>query len=203
MSSYERRGRPWRCELETIGRDLREMQRVPLAQAHVEAMRAVGCAAHHSAGSFLVQPGDPVDRFIYVEDGEIEVVNPFSGERHVPSTLGPTQFMGEISFLDGGTWSLPMRAVRDTRVLEVPRSAMLRLMSQIPEMSDIIITVFAARRRRQLDARDGVLVLIGEDVDRDIRRIAEFAGRNRLPYSSYSVGSPEAKSVATSCAIAA
>jgi thioredoxin reductase (NADPH) len=189
--------------LETIGRDLREMQRVPLAQAHVEAMRALGCAAHYSAGSFLVQPGDPVDRFIYVEDGEIEVVNPFSGERHVPSTLGPTQFMGEISFLNGGTWSLPMRAVRDTRVLEVPRPAMLRLMSQIPEMSDIIITVLAARRRRQLDARDGALVLIGEDVDRDIRRIAEFAGRNRLPYSSYSVGSPEAKSVATSCAIAA
>jgi thioredoxin reductase (NADPH) len=78
-----------------------------------------------------------------------------------------------------------MRAVRNTRVLDVPRSEMLSLMSQIPEMSDIIITVLAARRRRQLDAGYGTLVLIGEDIDRDVRRIADFASRSRLPYASY------------------
>jgi thioredoxin reductase (NADPH) len=137
--------------LETIGRDLNEMQRVPLAGSHVAALRAAGAVAHYAAGTFLVQPGDPVDRFVYVEDGEIELVNPFTDERHIPSTLGPSQFMGEISLLNGGAWSMPMRAVRDTRVVEVPRSAMLGLMSEIPEMSDIIITVLAARRRRQLD----------------------------------------------------
>jgi len=95
-----------------------------------------------------------------------------------------------------------LRAVRDTEVIEVPRSAILRLMAEIPEMSDLIITVMAARRRAQLERRDGTLVLIGEDLDRDVRRIAEFAGRNRLPYASYPVGSPEADQVLTSCAIA-
>ena len=188
--------------METIGRDLTEMQRVPLAQSHVAAMRAVGSAAHYPAGTFLVHPGDPAERFVYVEDGEIEVVNPYTGERFVPSTLGPTQFMAEISFLNGGTWSMPMRAVSDTRVLEVPRPAMLRLMSEIPEMSDIIITVMAARRRRQLEAGNSALVLIGEEVDRDVRRIAEFASRNRLPYSSYPIGSEEARHTSHSCAIA-
>lgn len=187
--------------METIGRDLREMQRVPLDAAHVAAMRAVGSEAHYPAGTFLVQPGDPIDRFVYVDEGEIEVVNAFTGERLVPSTLGPTQFMGEIAFLNGGAWSLPMRAVKDTRVLEVPRPAMLRLMAEIPEMSDIIITVFSARRRRQLDARDGTLVMIGEDADRNLQRIGEFASRNRIPYASHAIGSPEARQVAASCAI--
>jgi thioredoxin reductase (NADPH) len=187
--------------LETIGRDLTEMQRVPLAPAHVTAMRREGSEVRYAAGTIVARPGELVDRFIYVEEGEIEVVNPFSGERHVPSTLGPTQFMAEISFLGGGTWSMPMRAVTDTRVLEVPRAAMLRLMSHIPEMSDIIITVLAARRRRQLEWGNSALVLIGEDIDRDIRRIAEFASRNRLPYSSYAAGSEDAQRVATSCAI--
>jgi thioredoxin reductase (NADPH) len=187
--------------LETIGRDLREMQRIPLAQSHVAALRAEGTVAHYPAGTFLARPGERVDRFVYVEDGEIELVNPFTGERHVPATLGPAQFMGEISFLNGGNWSMPLRTVRDTRVIEVPRVAMLRLMSEIPEMSDIVITVLAARRRRQLESRDGTLVLIGEDVDRDVRRIADFASRNRLPYASYPLGSPEAEKVATSCAI--
>jgi thioredoxin reductase (NADPH) len=189
--------------METIGRDLSEMQRVPLAPSHVAAMRAAGSIALYSAGTFLTHLGDPVDRFVYIEEGEIEVVNPYTGERQTQFTMGPTQFMAEISFLYGGNWSLPLRAVQDTQVIEVPRPAMLRLMSEIPEMSDIIITVLAARRRRQLEARDSALVLIGEEVSRDVRRIADFANRNRLPYSSYAVGSPDALRVATSCAVSA
>ena len=188
--------------METIGADLSQMQRTPLAAHHVDALRAAGEVAHYPAGAFLARPGDPIDRFIYVEDGEIEVVNPYTDQRHLPSTLGPTQFMGEIAFLIGGAWSMPMRAVRDTRVIEVPRVAMLTLMSRIPEMSDIIITVFTARRRRLLDARDGYLRLIGEEADRAVRRVAEFASRNRIPYTSYPLGSPEADTTAHSCSIA-
>src|SRR5262249_27555050 len=118
-----------------------------------------------------------------------------------PSTLGPTQFMGEISLLYGGTASLTLRTVVDTRVIEVPRETFLTLMSQIPEMSDIIITVFAARRRAQLNERRSGLYLIGEEADRNVRRIAESASRNRLPYASVPLHSPEAEASAKSCAI--
>jgi thioredoxin reductase (NADPH) len=187
--------------MESIGADLRQMQRTPLGATHVAALHNAGRVTTYPAGTFLARPGEPMDRFVYVEEGEIEVVNPYTGERHLPSTLGPTQFMGEISFLNGGAWSMPMRAFRDTRVIEVPREAMLTLMSQIPEMSDIIITVFAARRRRQLDDRDGSLRLIGEDEDRNVRRIAEFASRNRIPFSSFPLRSPEAEATARSCSI--
>ena len=188
--------------MESIGGDLRQMQRTPLAASHVLALRAAGKIAEYPAGTFLVRPGQPVDRFVYVEDGEIEVVNLYTDERLLPSTLGPTQFMGEISFLNGGVWSMAMRTVRDTRVVEVPREAMLTLMSQIPEMSDIVITVFSARRRRQLEDSYSSLRLIGEEGDRNVRRIAEFASRNRIPFSSLAIGSEEAESTARSCAIA-
>jgi thioredoxin reductase (NADPH) len=188
--------------MEKIGLDLRQMQRTPLSASHVQALREAGKIANYPAGTFLAEPGEPVDRFVYVEEGEIEVVNPYTDQRHVPSTLGPTQFMGEIAFLNGGAWSMPMRAVRETRVIEVPREAMLKLMSEIPEMSDIIITVFSARRRRQLDERDGVLRLIGEEENRSVRRIAEFASRNHIPYSSLPLRSPEAVATAQSCSIA-
>lgn len=188
--------------METIGGDLRQMQRTPLAAAHVEALRIAGAAASYPAGTFLARPGAPVDRFVYVEEGEIELVNPYTDERHLPSTLGPAQFMSEISLLNGGAWSMAMRAVRDTRVIEVPREAMLTLMSQIPEMSDIIITVLSARRRRQLEERISSLRLIGEDDDRNVRRIAEFASRNHIPYISLPLGSPEAEASAHRCSIA-
>src|ERR1700734_3526656 len=187
--------------METIGGDLNQMQRTPLAPAHVEALRKAGAVASYPAGTFLTRPGQPVDRFVYIEEGEVEVVNPYTDQRHLPHTMGPTQFMGEIALLNGSAWSMSMRAVRDTRVIEVPREAMLTLMSRIPEMSDIIITVFSARRRRQLDDRDGSLRLIGEDEDRNVRRIAEFASRNRIPYSSLPLRSPEAEAKARSCSI--
>ncbi len=188
--------------METIGGDLRQMQRTPLSAAHVKALREVGKIAIYPAGTFLARPGEPIDRFVYVETGEIEVVNPYTDQRHVPSTLGPAQFMGEISFLNGGAWSMPMRTAQETQVIEVPREATLKLMSEIPEMSDIIITVFSARRRRQLDDREGVLRLIGEEQDRNVRRIAEFANRNRIPYSSLQLGSAEAEATMQSCSIA-
>ena len=188
--------------METIGNDLRQMQRTPLAASHVEALRAAGKVVTHPAEVFLARPGEPIDRFIYIEEGEIEVVNPYTEKRHLPFTLGPTQFMGEIAFLYGGVWSMALRTVRDTRVIEVPREAMLNLMSRFPEMSDIIITVFSARRRRQLEDRDSSLQLIGENEDRNLRRIAAFASRNRIPYTSLALGSPEAEAIAASCSLA-
>lgn len=189
--------------METIGADLQQMKRTPLAADHVAALRAAGTIVHYPAGTFLARPGEKMDRFTYVIEGEIEVVNAYTGERHLPSTIGPTQFMGEISFLSGGAWSLPMRAAQDTLVIEVLREPMLELMGQIPEMSDIIITVFSARRRRQLTERDGALRLIGEEASRDIRLIAEFASRNRIPYISVPLGSTTAQETAASCSISA
>ena len=187
--------------METIGQDLRQMARTPLSPAHVAALRQAGREAAYPTGAYLSRPGQRIDRFTYVEAGEIEVVNPFTEQRYAPYTLGPSLFMGEIAFLTGGNWSMPMRAVQDTRVIEVPREAMLTLMANMPEMSDIVISVFSARRRRQLDERASSLVLIGEDEDRNVRHIAEFANRNRIPYASLALGSPEAIATATSCAI--
>ena len=187
--------------METIASDIRQMLGMALADSHRDALRAAGGEVTYAAGVLLAQAGEPMDRFTYIEDGEIEVVNPYTDRRHLPVTMGPRQFLGDISFLHGGAWSMSMRTVRETRVIEVPRRAMLTLMSKMPEMSDRIITVFAARRRRQLDDKDSSLTLIGEDEDRNVRRIATFASRNRIPYTSLMLGSPEACAACAPCSI--
>src|ERR1700732_446335 len=120
------KSREKRRNMETIGADLRQMQRIPLAASHVAALRAAGKVSSYPAGAFLARPGDPMDRFMYVEEGEVEVVNPYTDKRHFPSTMGPTQFMGEISFLNGGAWSMPMRAVRERRGIGGRGEATLR-----------------------------------------------------------------------------
>lgn len=188
--------------MESLAADLREMRRTPLHDSHVEAIRRAGVETAFKKGEMVARVGSPADRFVYLLEGEIEVVDPFTGERHLPSTLGPTQFAGEISFLSGGTVTLGLRAAQDTRTIVVQREPMLELMSKVPEMSDIIITVYAARRRRQLDEQDSSLTLIGADVDKNIRRIAAFAARSRIPFRSIDIGSREASDAASECSIA-
>lgn len=118
-----------------------------LAPEHGAAICAIGGERHYPAGSIVMDIGEPLDRFVHVLEGGIEVVNPHTGARLFTHALGPTQFMGEIGFLNGATNYPRMRAAVDTRVIEAPRAAMLAPMRRVPELPDHVITVFAARRR--------------------------------------------------------
>ena len=57
--------------METIGEDLRQMIRTPLAPSHVEALRAAGKVVTYPKGTIMAQPG---------ESGA-----PVAGEAHSPS----------------------------------------------------------------------------------------------------------------------
>ena len=177
--------------MESIGADLEVMKRVPLADEHVTAMCAIGHERVYNKGEMVAEIGQPHDTFVYVIEGEIEVVDPFSGERLLESSLGPTQFMGDISFLNAGSHFLPMRATVDTRVIEVPREDMLDLMGRVPELSDHIITVFAARRRRQFELKNSMIKLIGADRDAAVQGVETFLARNRVPFQSFDLDSSD------------
>ncbi|MEM6475825.1 MAG: FAD-dependent oxidoreductase [Pseudomonadota bacterium] len=171
--------------MEGFGEKLDTLQRVPLAEEHLDEICKIGAEKTYEAGDIVAEIGDPMDSFLYVVDGEIEVVNPYTGERLLPSTLGPTQFMGEIGFLNAGIHYLRMRAAVQTRVIEAPRTQMLDLMSRIPELSDHIISVFAARRRKQFEVSNGAVKVIGADRDPAIQTVERFLSRNRIPFVSY------------------
>jgi thioredoxin reductase (NADPH) len=171
--------------MESLGADLETMRRVPLAPEHVDALRAIGSECSYAAGAMVARVGQRMDLFIYVLEGEIEVVDPYSNERLLDATLGPTQFMGEIGFLNGGAWMLGMRAVVPTRTLEVPRLDMLDVMARVPELSDHVLTVFAARRRRQFEAGTSAIKLVGADQDAAVQACERFLSRNRIPFQSF------------------
>lgn len=187
--------------MEQIADDLDTLVRVPLADEHVQAMERAGELTAFDAGDWLVRLGEPIDRFWYVQSGEIEIVDPVTDQRYGQATLGPGQYLGEISFLNGGNHMLGARAVCRSQLIGVPRARMLELMSRMPELSDRIITVFAARRRRFLEANDIGLTLIGAEADRDIRQIEALAHRNRLPVRSLAIGEQAAQELSRICGI--
>ena len=179
--------------MEQLAGDLAHTPRTALEPEHVEAIRELATVRRVPAGEMILDAGAPITEFLYIEDGESELVDPRTGKRVGDATAGPGQYIGEISFLNGGTWTAPARAVRDTTLLAVPREDMLELMARVPELSDIVVWTFAARRRRMLEMGSTALTLVGADEDRDLRRLESFAARNRLPVAKLELGSPEAE----------
>jgi hypothetical protein len=83
--------------MEAMGGDLREMQRIPLAPAHVAALREAGAVVHYETGAFLARPGRPIDRFTLdppiVESAYLRI--------HVPERCGSgTQTQSSIQLND-------------------------------------------------------------------------------------------------------
>lgn len=171
--------------MDGLGEELETMRRVPLARAHVDEICKIGGERTYKAGEIVAEIGDFMDTFAYVLEGEIEVVDPHTGERLLESGIGPTQFTGEIGFLNRGAHYLKMRAAVDTLVIEAPREAMLDLMSRVPELSDHIITVFSARRRKQFELSNGSVRIVGADRDPEVQAVERFLSRNRIPFQSF------------------
>ncbi|ABC62523.1 FAD-dependent oxidoreductase [Erythrobacter litoralis] len=181
--------------MENFGDELETMKRVPLADDHVAAIRKISVERSYEPGEMVSEVGEPMDTFIYCLEGEIEVVDPYTRERLMDASVGPTQFVGEIGFLNRGTWFLPMRAAKPTKTIEAPREAMLDLMSRVPELSDHIITVFAARRRKQFELKSSSIKVIGADRDPAVQRVERFLARNRIPFQSYDLDGSDKETV--------
>ncbi|MEM8879581.1 MAG: FAD-dependent oxidoreductase [Pseudomonadota bacterium] len=178
--------------MESFADDLSRMQRTPLTERHVASLTEISQEVDWPAGETVVTPGQPMTEFIYLLSGGIEVFDIHTGEAYLPFHIGPGQFLGEVAFLNGTAAVTAMRTREPCKVLIADRVDVLALMSKIPEMSDIILTVFAARRRRQIEMEDGNLTLIGAEESRPVRRVESFLSRNKVPFKSLPLSDPAA-----------
>ncbi|MEM1141108.1 MAG: FAD-dependent oxidoreductase [Pseudomonadota bacterium] len=185
--------------MESFAQDLRHSPRTPMDAGHIDALRAIGERRVLKSGDYLARVGDRMDVFFFIENGRIDLVDPYTENPYLDHGLGPGQFAGEMAFLYGGSWTRGMRASEDTSVVAVARQDVLELMAQIPELSDKVIEVFNARRRRLLEDSDSNLTLIGTEADRNIRNIAAFAARNRIPVRILEADSEDAARAARVC----
>ncbi len=187
--------------MESLADDLATLVSKRLEPEHVRALEEIGQSVEFAAGENIFAVGDAQDFFYLIEDGKVDVINPITNRPFNFSTMGPGEFIGEIDFLSGGRAQVDIRAATDVRLLRVPRQKMFELMSRVPELSDIIVSVFAARRRYMIENNLLGITLLGGEADRDVRRIADFANRNRIPARQVALGSPEAADIANQCGL--
>jgi thioredoxin reductase (NADPH) len=186
--------------MDSLAENLATMIRRPLTEGHVALLRRAGRVEEVAAGTLVTRAGQPYEEFHFVLEGEFELYDPVKDCRIGKAALGPGQFIGEISFLNGGAMFNTIRATKAGRMIVTPRQAVLDLMAATPEMSDIIVSVLAARRRAALDEGFSPVTVVGHPEDRRVRELAAFAGRNRIPVNVVDPASDEAADLRRSCA---
>ena len=124
-----------------------DLKRVPLFQGMTDrAMEAIADLAREidfEDGEPLTVEGDDGDAFYMLLDGRVEVTR--GGTPVGP--LGPGDFIGEISLIDGRPRTATAVAVGHVRALEVGRTEFLELMERHPAVRHGILVALTDRIR--------------------------------------------------------
>ena len=138
----------------------------------------------YKAGQTLFQAGDRGFKFFVVKSGEIEIVDD-SGE--APKTVAVHRkggFTGDVAQLTGQPAVVSAVARTDGEVYAVSQEALRQILNQCPDLGDIILQAFIARRQllRESGSFTGLRV-IGSRYSRDAFRIRDFLARNRVLFT--------------------
>lgn len=93
-----------------------------LNDADIAWMLANGSAEKSTAGTILIQQGQPVPAVYLLLDGTVGIDISIEGQTRELAKRGKGDILGEISFVDGGVASASVRAVDETWVLRISQA---------------------------------------------------------------------------------
>lgn len=159
--------------------ELRRRANARLPDQVVATLEAHGARRSVAPGEPLYSVEDRQYPFVYAITCRLELRDP---DGMVLGVLDPGQFSGELGLLFGQTAFATCSALTAGEVLLVPAARIAELVQVDPEVSDVLLSAFAARRLLLVQRQQGTLTLVGEDGAPGLLRLLEFAERNRIPY---------------------
>src|SRR6266852_8278551 len=150
--------------------------------------RLSGCTAAmprtFEDGQTLFAVGDLDMKFFVVKSGEVEILD-YSGDEPKKLTVHRKgQFTGEVSHLTGAKAVVSAIARGRCEVLEITGEALRRVLNQCPDLSDIILQAFIARRQLLRQSPDFAgLRVIGSRYSADTFRVRDFLAKNRVLFT--------------------
>jgi thioredoxin reductase (NADPH) len=175
-----------------------------LSDAQLARLRAHGTPDELHAGETAFAAGDPTNELIVIDQGAIEVVRTATVNAPEASliTFGPGAFVGELGILSGQTTYLTGRVVERARVHRISPEELRRLMAEDPELSDVLLRAFLARRRRlSTGPAAQVLQIVGSELDRESLALRTYAARRALPHVWLDADSLEGRALVRAASI--
>lgn len=100
-------------------------------------------------GETLFEEGDEPDHAYVIESGEIEILKESAGRKVRIAISQPDDVVGEMGLLTGEPRSATARAMTETRMISIPRSALDHVLSTSVEAGRALFDVFISRWREQ------------------------------------------------------
>ena len=136
------------------------------------------------AGDALFRCGDRDSNFFVIKSGEVEVVDETGEKPKAIRVLGAGEFTGDVGHLTGNPKVVTGMAKTDSEVYEISDKALREILNQDPQLSDIILQAFIARRQLMRESDDFTgLRVIGSRYSRDTFRIRDFLAKNRVLFT--------------------
>ena len=161
--------------------EIRSTRAPALREDQTEILGQYGKWRNTEAGQVLFRAGDTQNDFFVVLEGEVEMIDDFAGEARTMGVMRPGRFVGDLNMLTGQPIYLSAVVRVGGEVLAISRERLKEVVTEEPNLSDIILKAFLARRAWSVRAGLG-LRIIGSRHSSDATRLRGFATRNRLPH---------------------
>jgi len=159
--------------------ELKRRANVRLPDRVVATLESRGKRRSVSAGEILYRVDDRQYSFVHAISATLQVRDP---DGLVLGVMEPGQFTGEFGMLLGQTAFADCVAIASGEVLLVSPQTIAELVQIDPEVSDVLLPAFAARRLLLMQRQQGTLTIVGMEGAPGLQRLLEYAERNRIPY---------------------
>jgi len=132
------------------------------------------------AGEVFFETGQDGYDFGYIEKGSIHIVD--RTNENVVLEIKQGNFLGELGMLMGQKTFLAGVASEETIIFSIPQKDIIRIVSTVPELGDVIVNAFAARRKLLIEWNEGGIVIIGKEKAKKTAQLIEFVSRSKIPY---------------------
>ena len=161
--------------------EIRSTRAPTLREDQIEILRRYGQKRKTEVGDVLFRAGDTQNDFIVILEGQVEVVDDFAGGARTIGVFLAGRFLGELNMLTGQAMYLTAVVREGGEVLAITRERLKEIVTEEPNLSDVILKAFLARRTYMIRTGLG-LRIIGSRYSSDATRLREVAARNRVPH---------------------
>jgi CRP-like cAMP-binding protein len=128
-----------------------------LREEAIEWLLKDAASVDRAAGEHYFREGDDAHCMYVIESGSVEVLKAWDGQDWPLHVLRAGDCFGEMALMDFGARSASLRAVEDTRAIEIATAALHRLYERDLEQFALIQMNLGREVARRLRATDGLL----------------------------------------------